>query len=146
MKNINFVNTIVRQGNSLCIRIPNIVIKTLKLSVKDKVKISINKVEENAIPLENLFKLAQNCRKLKELNRLSENKLFFYCFMLSRLAQVLKYNKKKARIIEKQFEKDFGKKTVEEFAFFTKALAKHSKLIAKTFSLQYKQFKETNLI
>jgi len=127
---IDFVNKIVRQGNSLCIRIPNSIIKEGEFREGQEIAMSIflekNIYKYDEKTIKNLLKIAN---KIKELNKYNElQKRFFLSLIFTFLQETQAKNteereKKQSKFIADQ-RKEFGNKFIHDFLSFSEIFNK----------------------
>lgn len=116
-----FINKVVRQGNSLCIRIPNTVKKELNLEEGDDVLVSL-------VPQQFLYRydedtvryLLKISNKISKLDKYSQTKKrFFIMLNFEFLKETASKNSKERKIKQNKFfkekRKEFGSKLINEF-------------------------------
>ena len=122
----NYSGKIVKQGNSLCVRVPNIVKKSLNLKEGVDVMISIRrtKYEFTNKHLEYLLKLANN---VKKLDKFGEEKKRLYIHLNFRFVEKVldKSPKTQDKFIE-QLRKEFGNPFINEWLEFEKIFEKEA--------------------
>ena len=109
-----FVNKVVRQGNSLCVRIPNSICKELRLNEGKEVSIAI-------IPRESFYKydektiqkLLDIAKKVKRLRKYKELKQRF--FIILNFEFLKETTQKKQIKFIKEKSREFGPKIINEF-------------------------------
>jgi antitoxin component of MazEF toxin-antitoxin module len=115
MKNqAEFVNNVVKQGNSLCVRIPSIISKELGLKEGKEISVTVipresfYKYDEKTI--QKLLNIAKKIKKLRRYNELKQK--FFIMLNFEFLKKTV--SKKQINFI-KEKKKEFGSKIIEEF-------------------------------
>ena len=128
---IKFVKPVIRQGNSLCVRIQNADAKKLALNEKDLVEVSMKKAGFD-ISSENFVEFGKSIKKIPGLVIPNNEKLWlFYILVMKEGERAFKDGKKKKRSIEeikkyeKRLAKDFGERTVKEYMDFRGKLYKN---------------------
>ncbi len=121
MKKVPFLNRIVKQGNSLCVRVPNSAVKELDLKEGSEVAIEIVKTNYECND-EMINGYIDIMNKVKELNKFSNlQKRFFAIFNFKFLQETegdpIK-NKELAKKFWKESEKEFGRKFMTDFEEF----------------------------
>ncbi len=136
-KTVDFVNRVVRQGNSLCVRIPAMVAKELKLDEGKDVLVSlmpqevIYKYDEEAAQY--VLKVAN---KVKAMDKYSQiQKRFFIILNFQMLeetaARAEQEMKRKQLTFFKEKKKEFGSKFINAFVAFEKIFNKEAFITEK---------------
>ena len=128
MKKFDFVNKIVRQGNSLCVRIPSIVVKQGNLREGMEANIIITPPREmykyNEKNAELLFKVSNSVKELDRYDKLK--KRFFIMLNFDFLSKTVFPDENEAKKRQVDFinerKKEFGDKLIEEFIEFSTVL------------------------
>jgi|SRR3989344_4382287 len=121
---MKFVNKIVKQGNSLCLRVPNIVVKELGLKENFKV---IAKIEPyNKIKKEKIAEiLLDTSNKIPKLEKYTESKKKFFILLMQEIGEE---NSPLPEII-KEKKKEFGEKLIKEFWNFYNIMKNEGTLV-----------------
>ncbi|MBI2075668.1 MAG: hypothetical protein HYT72_00280 [Candidatus Aenigmarchaeota archaeon] len=131
-KKFDFVNKIVKQGNSLCVRIPNAVVKQGHLKEGMDANVMISPPEEmykySEKNIEILLKIANKVKKLDKHNELK--KRFFIMLNFEFLKETTTPDRKETEKRQKEFiaekRKGFGNKSIDEFIDFAMTLNKEA--------------------
>jgi antitoxin component of MazEF toxin-antitoxin module len=122
MKNqAEFINSVVKQGNSLCVRIPCQVSKELNLKEGEEISVSLtcqkNEYKYNEEVIQKLLKISNKIRKLDKFSELK--KRFFimlnFEFLNKTYSKDLKEQKRKQIDFIKEKKKEFNSRIIEEF-------------------------------
>lgn len=137
-----FVNKVVKQGNSLCVRIPHSVVKELALEKGNDVAIEISKIDYSQTDkhVEGFLNTIKNIKELKSMKPVKKRMFAVLLFdMLKKSQDTTEKKEEKKRIkVLKQYEKDFGKELIEEFYKFGDAVNKAATIIEKDGSVVIK--------
>jgi hypothetical protein len=119
----SFVNRVVKQGNSLCVRIPNFLVKETKLNVGNEVYVWLHKVDYNKYQKNYEEGFIETIDKIPELKKLSTAKKKMFttlCFDLNRRGHDsnTEKQKKKMQKIALEYKKELGNKLYAEFEKF----------------------------
>ncbi len=112
---------LVKQGNSLCVRIPKKVASSLKVSENDMVEIEIKKFERTPDKeyLENMLKVR---KKFKELQKFSEEQIIVLATLQRiqtfEILENKKYDKEDLKKFDERIRKDFGKSMLNNYREF----------------------------
>lgn len=117
-KGFNYNGKVVKQGNSLCVRIPNMIKKKAGIKEGIEVNITIEKVKMKYCQ-EDIEEILRLANKVAELNRYSEEKKrFFIILNLKFVEEVIgESEEEQLRFIEKMKD-EFGHKLVGEWLLF----------------------------
>lgn len=138
MKKIEFVNKVVKQGNSLCVRIPNTIKKELDLSEGIEIIMSITKQDKELYKYneKNIQYMLDMANKVKKLDKYKEmKKRFFiilnYKFLEETISDDSNEMKKRQIKFIKEKKKEFGSKLIEEFIKFSTIFNKEAFITEK---------------
>lgn len=131
-KTVDFVNRVVRQGNSLCVRIPAMVAKELKLDEGKDVLVSlmpqevVYKYDEEAAQY--VLKVANKVKALDNYSQIQKRLFIMLNFqMLEETAARDEQEMKRKRLMFfKEKKKEFGSKFIDEFVDFEKTFNKEA--------------------
>jgi len=139
---IEFVNKTVKQGNSLCVRVPSTIVQELKLKEGSEVVLTIKPM--NYLKLESekaVQQFLETANKIKKLDKYSDTKkkLFIILnYQFIKTFSIKNENKKKKAQTKfmKEKKKEFGSKLIDEFLDFAQifreeAFAEGDELILK---------------
>lgn len=121
-KGFVFGNKVVKQGNSLCIRIPSYVAKQAKLTVGKNVAIVLetNQVFDEEYST-HLFMNISN--KFKKLSKYREDKIrVFILLHFKFLKEAMDENKKTKEQFFRKLKRDYSDKLVKEYIDWTKTI------------------------
>lgn len=132
MKPVGFVNNIVKQGNSLCVRIPNTIIKELDLKEGNEIVMLItahkNLYKYNEKTIQQLLKLSKRVKKLNGYNETT--KRIFITFLFQYLDETTSPDKKEENKRQIKFVKEkrreLGSKFINEFTRFAQIFNKEA--------------------
>ena len=136
MKDPVFVNKIVKQGNSLCVRIPLTVVKELSLHKGNDVSVQMHKVDYKKLQKEYEEEFVKTINKIPDFKKMGmiKKKLFStITFELLKKSQDIdekKEEKNRIKIIT-QYEKELGKEIISDYIKFSKIFNKHATIIEK---------------
>ncbi len=125
MKKFDFVNKIVRQGNSLCIRIPSIVVRQGSLKEGMEANVIISPPEDlYKYNEKNISALIRIANKIKKLDGYDEfKKRFFIMMNFDFLKTTIKSDKEVTEKMQlgfiKKKKEEFGEKLISEFLNFS---------------------------
>ena len=134
---VEFVNRVVRQGNSLCVRIPAVVAKELKLDEGKEVLVSLmpqevfSKYDEEAARY--VLKVANKVKALDRYSQLQKRLFIMLNFQMLKETPAKDENemKKKQLAFFKEKKKEFGDKFVNQFLEFEKTFNKEAFITEK---------------
>ena len=120
MKDIKFVNKLVKQGNSLCVRVPSSIVKDGRLNEGMEVLMSIVPKEVNyeygTKLINNLLKTSNKVKKLNKYNEM-EKRLFivlnFEFLKFSRGKNLEKRGREFYDVLTSLFDKKFADKFID---------------------------------
>ena len=129
---IDFTNRLVKQGNSLCIRIPNSLIKEGNLKEGQEVALSLRidkdiyKYDEET--LQYLLNIANKVKKINGYDDLKKRLFIMLNFEFLRQTsnKDSEIQEKKQIKFIKEKRKEFGDKIIEEFLDFSKLFNKEA--------------------
>ena len=128
---MKFINKVVRQGTSLCVRIPNNVVKGLNLKEKEEVIVRMKKLEIKELEpelIKEYFKLYNSKKELKKYSRTKFLLLISLSFYAGK--HMMKHNSTQEEVknawskILSDIEKEYGTKILKEFEKFTILIGK----------------------
>jgi antitoxin component of MazEF toxin-antitoxin module len=128
MKKFDFVNRIVKQGNSLCVRVPNNIVKQGNLREGMEANVIISPPEDMyAYTEKSADTLLKIANKVKKLNRFDElKKRFFIMLNFAFLKETIDVDMEEAKSKQMKFidkkKKEFGEKIIDEFIDFATIL------------------------
>ncbi len=131
-KTVDFVNMVVRQGNSLCVRIPAMVAKELKLDEGKDVLVSlmpqkvIYKYDEEAAQY--VLKVANKVKALDNYSQIQKRLFIMLNFQMleETAARDEQEMKRKQLMFFKEKKREFGSKFIDEFVDFEKTFNKEA--------------------
>jgi antitoxin component of MazEF toxin-antitoxin module len=143
----SFVNPLIKQGNSYCIRVPGNIVKETNAVEGDLIAVKAQKLDLTPKE-EHLNRLFEKVRPIKELNKFSDEKLMVMLMLLTRQGKLFlelkeyktlisneqidaqkkkqysdKVNQKLGELYVK-IEKDFGKQFLEDYKYVTEIVGK----------------------
>ncbi len=125
---VGFGNSVVKQGNSLTVRIPKMASNALNLKEGDKIKVVISRPKGYFFSDRQIKKIIKECMKTKKLKSFGEEKIGVFISLMNLIINNRVTENIKEKGQEKRLTKQFGKKFVKEYKDFIKTLEKYPKI------------------
>jgi antitoxin component of MazEF toxin-antitoxin module len=129
-KTPEFVNKVIKQGNSLCVRIPKSVVKAVNLKTGDDVAITLHKIDYDNLQLYYEQNFVKEINEVPQLKKYSQTKKELYakiCFDILKKSRdpdpkVEQKNRKKVAL---ELQKEFGKEFFDDYIKFADLINKY---------------------
>ncbi len=121
MKPVYFVNKVIKQGNSLCVRIPNQIVKEQNLEKGDEILVNISKVSYEYDPdaIEHLLEISNKIPALDKYSKTQKR-----LFVILNFDYLENLDKKENWFGKKN--KEFGKEFMDIFLEFERTFQKEA--------------------
>lgn len=145
IKETSFSNKVVKQGTSLCVRIPYHIVKEQTLAEGDEVVMTLKKADYSKNEISDLLNIANKVKKLDKYSQLKKR------IFLNMLFEYLNYTtwdeREDPKIIEKKlvdlFAKDFDSTLINEFTKFCDTFNKEAFDMDEGIAVLRKKYRRT---
>lgn len=134
---LGFINKAIKQGNSLCVRIPKIIRNQGKIEEGTEIYVEVTPQNFYKFDEESASKLFKISKNIKRLNRYSDEKKRLFIYLNFKFIEKISENGK-IKFIE-SIKEDFGEKMLKEFLDFEEVLNKEAFIHEKDGSLILKK-------
>jgi antitoxin component of MazEF toxin-antitoxin module len=130
IKNPEFVNMVIKQGNSLCVRIPSSVVKAVNLKQGDDVVINLHKLDYDKFQFYYEKDFIEKINNIPQFNKFSQTKKELYtkiCFDFLKKSRNPnpKIEQKIKEDLSLELKKEFGEKFFIDFGEFAQLVNKY---------------------
>jgi len=133
------VNKVIKQGNSLCVRIPSHVTKQADLKVGDEVSLLLTPVKNYEYDEESAETFLKITKKIKKLRKFTEDKLRMFIIIHFRyLKEVYQKSMSQQKVYFNKLRKEYSSKFVDDYLYWAQTINKEAFIHSKDGTLVMK--------